>query len=168
MKCSLYRHFDAEGDLLYVGISIAALARLQQHKKSRWVHKIETVKIELFETRELAVMAEAKAIEEENPAYNIQRAGLRKRPTKPKCFDSIDYSDGAAPVLVFGTKELGGIKFDINNGCALFKGSRQSTAFFCNSNIMSELMDEASEWFRMWALSSEAVHITDATNPQPT
>jgi hypothetical protein len=41
----LYRHFAADGSLLYVGISMCAINRLSQHEeRSHWFDQIATVK----------------------------------------------------------------------------------------------------------------------------
>lgn len=49
MRTSLYRHFNAAGDLLYVGISKNAVARMGGHKKeSSWYYEIATVTIESY------------------------------------------------------------------------------------------------------------------------
>lgn len=70
----LYRHFDKDGSLLYVGQSIKPLDRLRQHKEcSHWFDDIVTVKIERFSTRSDAIQAERKAIYEEKPLHNIRR-----------------------------------------------------------------------------------------------
>lgn len=72
MKTSLYRHFDAEGNLLYIGISLSALNRLSQHAdNSHWFEKISNVTIQHFPNRSAALVAEALAIAKENPAFNI-------------------------------------------------------------------------------------------------
>jgi hypothetical protein len=69
---SLCRHFDFEGRLLYVGISLSALTRLAQHRReSYWYDHIARVEIEHFETREEALEAEAEAIRHEKPLHNI-------------------------------------------------------------------------------------------------
>jgi hypothetical protein len=71
-KCALYRHFAADGSLLYVGISLSALQRLGQHAESSgWFNAISTVTIEHFETRDLALLAERRAIACEKPRHNI-------------------------------------------------------------------------------------------------
>ena len=68
----LYRHFDGEGRLLYVGISLSAVTRLAQHKlSSKWFDDIATVTIEKYEDREQAQTAEREAIRKEKPVYNI-------------------------------------------------------------------------------------------------
>ena len=70
-KCSLYRHFSAAGDLLYVGISLSALVRLGQHERhSGWFGSIATVKVEHFDTRAEALAAERAAVANENPKFN--------------------------------------------------------------------------------------------------
>lgn len=77
-SCHLYRHFDKDGKLLYVGVSLSAVARLAQHRdSSAWFEKIETVKIERFESREAAIHAERNAILLEHPVHNISRPGRR-------------------------------------------------------------------------------------------
>lgn len=67
----LYRHFDKDGRLLYVGISLSAVHRLIQHKStSHWfdeISKITIEKVDKFKIREV----EKKAIEKEKPLYNI-------------------------------------------------------------------------------------------------
>jgi GIY-YIG catalytic domain-containing protein len=71
-ECALYRHFDADGTLLYVGISLSALNRLGQHKQNaEWFDKIARVAIEKFPTRAAALEAEHNAIKEEKPLYNV-------------------------------------------------------------------------------------------------
>ncbi len=70
MTCQLYRHFDAAGDLLYVGISLSAVSRLSQHKNSAWFAEIKRVEIEHYPTRDEALDMEALAIRNENPRYN--------------------------------------------------------------------------------------------------
>ena len=68
----LYRHFDKNGVLLYVGISLSAIGRLSQHKqRSDWFSKIEYVKIKNFRTRKELHAAERIAISFEKPLYNI-------------------------------------------------------------------------------------------------
>lgn len=68
----LYRHFDVDGVLLYVGISLNALLRLAQHQAaSAWFLEITRVEIELFADRSAALEAEKRAIRDERPKYNI-------------------------------------------------------------------------------------------------
>ena len=72
----LYRHFDDEGNLLYVGISLSAIYRLKQHRNSHWSDKIARVDITHYQSRAEAMRAEILAIESEMPLYNIVRSTM--------------------------------------------------------------------------------------------
>ena len=49
METDLYRHFDAAGNLLYVGISFSAINRFSQHKYgSEWSKKVSITGSLLF------------------------------------------------------------------------------------------------------------------------
>ena len=68
---TLYRFFDSEGRLLYVGISKFFEARMKQHyRNSSWFFDSMSVTLEHFETREQVEQAEAIAIKSENPIHN--------------------------------------------------------------------------------------------------
>lgn len=75
----LYRHFDKDGDLLYVGISLSTVHRLGQHQEnSHWFESITRVEIERFPTREAALQAEAMAIKHEKPLHNVMHNKPKK------------------------------------------------------------------------------------------
>ncbi len=79
-KTSLYRHFDSDGVLLYVGVSISHLHRLEQHQRhSPWFGAIHTQRIEWFDTREAALAAERDAVIHEKPLHNIQHKRAAKK-----------------------------------------------------------------------------------------
>ena len=72
---ALYRHYDAAGKLLYVGISEDAGQRLAAHMGvSDWSRQIASITIEHFPTRADALRAEAAAIKLERPTYNVINA----------------------------------------------------------------------------------------------
>lgn len=74
MRTALYRHFDAAGQLLYVGISLSAVQRLAQHKQTaRWFTNLARIDIEWFPNRRLAEQAERAAIWHESPRFNLDR-----------------------------------------------------------------------------------------------
>ena len=87
----LYRHFDSEGALLYVGISLSAIERLRKHRESKRFDKIATVTIERFKTRELALNAERIAIRDEDPKFNVE-GRIRRRPDRGGITVPIDNS----------------------------------------------------------------------------
>ena len=86
MGTTLYRHFDLNGNLLYVGISLSALSRLHQHEQeAHWFNRIDVIQLEQFATRPEALAAEKDAIQIERPAYNYHwwAANPRRKPPTP-------------------------------------------------------------------------------------
>lgn len=72
-ETDLYRHFDAEGRLLYVGIAIDAGKRSKQHQwMSSWFEKVSRTEVERHPNRAAALRAEREAIRTEAPIHNIQ------------------------------------------------------------------------------------------------
>lgn len=73
-RTAMYRHFNAAGKLLYVGISLSAVQRLAQHRHTaHWFDDIRRVEVEWFISREDALAAEASAIRTEAPVCNIAK-----------------------------------------------------------------------------------------------
>jgi len=73
-KTILYRYFDSEDRLLYVGITGDNTKRQSQHRRnSFWFGEIATANFEHYETREEALEAETLAIQNEKPMHNIQK-----------------------------------------------------------------------------------------------
>lgn len=69
----LYRHFNKEGILLYVGATSNILNRMSQHKvRTPWFSEIANTSIEYFQTKEELLLAEKQAIRLEQPVYNIR------------------------------------------------------------------------------------------------
>jgi len=84
-KCSqltlLYRLFNSDKELLYVGITNDLVTRMREHRRSKqWFPEVHDIGLELFTTRQEALKAERSAIEKENPAHNIQH---KRHLTKP-------------------------------------------------------------------------------------
>jgi predicted GIY-YIG superfamily endonuclease/DNA-binding XRE family transcriptional regulator len=73
-RTALYRHFDAEGRLIYVGVSANPTRRMWEHRcRTDWA--AETVRSETFwyPTRPEALAAEREAIAKEMPLANATR-----------------------------------------------------------------------------------------------
>lgn len=70
---SVYRAFDAEDNLLYVGMSVDVGDRIKQHKSSgaEWVRICARVEVTPFRCRQDAANAEMRAIRTEAPGYNV-------------------------------------------------------------------------------------------------
>lgn len=83
----LYRFFDADGGLLYVGQSIDAWARLTSHRRySGFYPEVANVTLERgFDSAEALTEAEVKAIRTEEPKCNVMHSKTRPEP-KPKTF----------------------------------------------------------------------------------
>jgi predicted GIY-YIG superfamily endonuclease len=68
----LYRYFDADDNLLYVGITNSPLSRMSQHFRDKgWFAKAARTTYEHFASRPELEAAEVKAIQSEKPKYNI-------------------------------------------------------------------------------------------------
>lgn len=73
---TLYRAFDVDGALLYVGMSTNALGRVYQHQLDKpWWSEVVRIELAHYVTREAAAEAEGRAIAEDGPKYNV--AGAR-------------------------------------------------------------------------------------------
>lgn len=71
MSCALYRHFNADGTLLYIGISINPLMRTRLHSvNSDWRLDIATITVQWFSDKATALEAERAAIAKEKPLHN--------------------------------------------------------------------------------------------------
>lgn len=71
MTCWLYRHFDEEGSLLYVGITLDMPRRGREHEAtSVWFNQAARTTIESFSTRQAAIEAERMAVIMEQPRHN--------------------------------------------------------------------------------------------------
>lgn len=73
-RCAIYRHYDAEGRLLYVGKSVQPLNRQQQHEvEAHWFHQIVKIEIQWFELTTDMDAAERHAITTEAPIFNLAK-----------------------------------------------------------------------------------------------
>lgn len=69
---ALYRIFDSEGALLYIGISVDAFRRAKQHRKDKpWGDQIAIITVEHYGSRKEANAAERRAVHAEGPRYNL-------------------------------------------------------------------------------------------------
>ena len=86
-RTALYRHWDASGNLLYVGVSASIGSRLSAHRReSHWFQDIVNVTIEYHDTRRQALDAEEAAIKGEKPKHNVIHTPLhaeRSRKQQP-------------------------------------------------------------------------------------
>jgi predicted GIY-YIG superfamily endonuclease len=84
MKHFLYRHFNSEGVLLYVGITNTWPKRLSAHRRNaHWFDTVKYVTIEQLKDRDELELAEAIAIRDEKPQCNVQRPHAPAPPLDP-------------------------------------------------------------------------------------
>lgn len=75
LPTALYRMFDADGRLLYIGQSQQMALRMRAHDRHSWWFPFVTdLTVEWLPTRDAAMVAEALAIKEESPRYNAAHA----------------------------------------------------------------------------------------------
>lgn len=75
----LYRHYNVQGELLYVGIAGSEEYRRKDHKRtSKWFSEVDESKskVERITGWTAVLKAEREAIQKENPKYN--KAGRKK------------------------------------------------------------------------------------------
>ena len=76
---TLYRAYDEEGTLLYVGQSMSTFSRIGQHSKTAsWFKYCDTISIQRYETKEHINSAERLAIYIEKPIFNITHSHVSK------------------------------------------------------------------------------------------
>lgn len=75
----VYRMFDAEGTLLYVGHSMRGIERAEEHSGKPWFDQVTRIEIERFADVSEAVVGEAKAILMEKPTINSQHPAVMSR-----------------------------------------------------------------------------------------
>jgi hypothetical protein len=82
---ALYRHYNAAGALLYVGISHSAIKRLSQHKSTaKWPYDAVRMDTQWFPSRQEAEAAEKTAIQKEQPLFNLKDKVDSEAPPKIK------------------------------------------------------------------------------------
>jgi hypothetical protein len=76
---TLYRAFDADGQLLYIGIADGPFLRLAKHAETApWAVYARTITLEPYPHRFAAEEAEREAIATEDPVWNITGRPTRR------------------------------------------------------------------------------------------
>lgn len=79
MSHYVYRYFNTDGDLLYVGCSKDPWMRYRYHHTDsrQWIHEVTRGQIAVYPDRATALVAEREAIKAEHPRYNRTHRGDR-------------------------------------------------------------------------------------------
>ena len=76
---TLYRFFDTDGSLLYVGITSNPPMRFSQHRSDKsWWTEVTRIEMAQFPDRASLAVAEREAIQAESPRYNKMLNGARR------------------------------------------------------------------------------------------
>jgi hypothetical protein len=78
MKVALYRYFNVDGELIYIGVTKnSPYRRWRGHKQNtRWVNEIAAITIQYFDHIWAASSAEYVAIAAEKPLYNKHKLAI--------------------------------------------------------------------------------------------
>lgn len=89
----LYRFYDVQGELLYVGITGNIQNRMGQHRATQaWWDLVGTMTVQRFDSRKESEIAERTAIRDESPIFNTARhspsslIGVGLRPSITACW----------------------------------------------------------------------------------
>lgn len=113
-RVAIYRFFNANDELLYVGISSDPALRWKQHCATKpWVSEVAMRVIEWLPSRQEALLAEIQAIKSEQPRYNgthtPYKRSSRPRPSM-KNLSAADLDKAAGYVAIRDIAELLGVK----------------------------------------------------------
>lgn len=73
-RIALYRHYDSNFELLYVGITDVLSRRTSEHEAGAdWFESVTRTTVEYFTSRDRALRGERLAIAMERPIHNVRR-----------------------------------------------------------------------------------------------
>jgi len=79
---TLYKYYDQQGELIYIGIATRPGKRMGQHNDKPWFELVARSEFETYPSRDLAASAERDLVRRERPRFNIQHnrdnQGLRQ------------------------------------------------------------------------------------------
>lgn len=69
----VYRCYDADDRLIYVGCTVSPVQRMDQHRQTSWWHEqVARTRFIVFPNRDYALSMERQAIADENPRWNVR------------------------------------------------------------------------------------------------
>jgi predicted GIY-YIG superfamily endonuclease len=100
-RTALYRLYDADHDLLYIGISRRPSGRFKEHEyRHAWWHCVRYVDLTWFDTYAAAYSAEKAAHMSERPPYNgVGHIGLGWDGPSVRYDDSADFTAASKLIL---------------------------------------------------------------------
>jgi len=90
----LYRMYDADGALLYIGITCNPSRRFERHYADKpWYADVAHIALEHFPDRPSVLLAERRAIAEERPLHNVRLQDTPLPAVAAICDEWIDDTD---------------------------------------------------------------------------
>ena len=102
MKCAVYRFFNKDGQLLYVGMSVHPFDRFEGHLRRLAIFEVALMTISWFDDKEHACDAELLAIKMENPLWNISNWRGSPNAGRPRVEDRAATVEAQAPWVALG------------------------------------------------------------------
>jgi predicted GIY-YIG superfamily endonuclease len=84
-RAAVYRHYDAQGVLLYVGCSTDPIARTKSHRsKANWFDQVARIDVEWFDSKSDALAAEREQTQALSPRYLPASPDRKRRSAEPQ------------------------------------------------------------------------------------
>lgn len=151
---SLYRFFDADDRLLYVGITSVGPNRWTEHEANRpWWADVRRTSVEHFPDRATAIAAEQDAIRSEKPLHNVKHVdpprGPRQLVSRAKGTGTIvqrPNGQWTVAVTIRGSRRIFR-KFDLEDDARLFLAAFEyRNATFRARRQAIEVLEAGGDW----------------------
>lgn len=152
---ALYKAFNDDNELLYIGISMRAAQRFHEHGKfSGWFEEVSKITVEWFPSREDAMDAEREAIIKYHPKYNIQHNGKKSKHSKTA--DDFD-ADGVTAKIVDG-HYISAKRVELQ---PVYKLQEVAALLGCSGQRVSQYIDNGELGAMEWSRNTRKVKDSD-------
>lgn len=73
-ECAVYRFYDIDGDLLYVGVAWNPHRRWSTHRRAEWWQMVRRVEVDVYRDEVTALAVERAWIRNAMPRFNVRSA----------------------------------------------------------------------------------------------
>lgn len=158
-ECILYRWWDTDGTLLYVGKSVSLFSRIAAHRtSSAFFSSAAMMTLERFPDEKALADAEVKAIRTEHPAYNVAHSIPGGSPKKvvvadPDSLTSSHWADVKSSEIRWGT-----VLRLLGDSGVVLQGVVDDDLYECQE--CEEADDDCTAWI-VWADDGSTVDVHD-------
>jgi hypothetical protein len=154
-RCALYRHYDADNRLLYVGVTDCLSVRDRQHAATAvWHDKVARTETQWCLSRAHALALEAVAIVHEGPLYNVVHA---RKPKRISLVGSDSFAEQRSRGVSASTQCLieladayriaAGLDRDQTVSYRVFRDSKKLSDLRAGAGITVSRFNSTMEWF---------------------